>query len=50
MASNPKQRALSKKVAFVHNQYNSPIGLYSADEIVETLQRHTSLLANGAVG
>lgn len=39
-----------KRVTFVHNQYNSPLDLYSAQEVAETLHRHTRVLSNGAVG
>ncbi|KAI9553591.1 hypothetical protein GHT06_021512 [Daphnia sinensis] len=44
------QPASKKRVALVHNQYNSPLGLYSTEEVSETLQRHTRLLGNGAIG
>ncbi len=37
-----------KKVRFVHTQHNSPLDLYSAEEVAETLHRHT--LSNGVVG
>ncbi len=47
MAQRPVTK---KKVTFVHNQYNSPLDLYSADEVSQTLRRHASLLSNGAVG
>lgn len=50
-ATMPKERPVAKKkVTFVHNQYNSPLELYSADEVAQTLRRHASLLSNGAVG
>jgi hypothetical protein len=52
-ATMAKQRpavATKKKVTFVHNQYNSPLNLYSDDEVAQTLRRHASLLSNGAVG
>ena len=38
----------SKKI--VHKQYNSPLSLYSPEAVSETLNRHTKLLGNGAVG
>jgi len=44
------QPGSQKSVTFVHNKYNSPLGLYSTEEVAETLQRHTRLLGNGAVG
>ena len=37
-------RMVKKRVTFVHNQYNSPLGLYSTAEVADTLQRHTQLL------
>jgi hypothetical protein len=49
-ATMQKRPATKKKVTFVHNQYNSPLDLYSADEVAETLRRHASLLSNGAFG
>lgn len=42
--SNPSAK---KKVTFVHNQYNSPIGLYSTEQIAETINRHAQVLTNG---
>ncbi|XP_046657493.1 uncharacterized protein LOC124350717 [Daphnia pulicaria] len=51
MKATMGQRPVTKKkVTFVHNQYNSPLDLYSADEVAQTLRRHASLLSNGAVG
>lgn len=54
MATNtlakPQLVATKKRVSFVHNQYNSPLDLYSAEEIAQTLHRHASLLSNGVVG
>lgn len=40
--------AYQKKL--VHNQFNSPIGLYSDDNVRETLDRELKVLANGQVG
>jgi Domain of unknown function (DUF4749) len=34
----------------VHKQFNSPIGLYSQQNIQETLDRELKVLSNGAVG
>nr|XP_023013188.1 LIM domain-binding protein 3 isoform X2 [Leptinotarsa decemlineata] len=34
----------------VNKQFNSPIGLYSAQNVQEVLERETQILANGAVG
>lgn len=48
--TKPPFAVAKKRVTFVHNQYNSPLELYSADEIAQTLRRHASLLSNGAVG
>ena len=39
-----------KHVTFVNNQYNSPMDLYSPEEVVEAMEKHRRLLANGAVG
>lgn len=51
MAKRQQHQPTSKKrVTLVHNQYNSPLGLYSTEEVAETLQRHTRLLGNGAIG
>ena len=50
MAARPQHAMTKKRVVFVHNQYNSPLGLYSAEEVANTLNRHTQLLGNGAVG
>ena len=51
MESNHYHQPGSKKsVTMVHNKYNSPLGLYSTEKVAETLQRHTRLLGNGAVG
>lgn len=50
MASSKGAPNGKKRVTFVHNQYNSPLGLYSPAQVADTLQRHTCLLANGAVG
>ena len=44
------QHGSKKSVTMVHNKYNSPLGLYSTEKVAETLQRHTRLLGNGAVG
>ncbi|XP_063824290.1 uncharacterized protein LOC135073950 isoform X6 [Ostrinia nubilalis] len=41
MATGPK---------IVHKQFNSPIGLYSQQNIQETLNKHISNLDNGSVG
>nr|XP_049694754.1 uncharacterized protein LOC110373833 isoform X6 [Helicoverpa armigera] len=41
MATGPK---------IVHKQFNSPIGLYSQQNIKETLTKHMSNLGNGTVG
>ncbi|XP_018560811.1 mediator of RNA polymerase II transcription subunit 15 isoform X5 [Anoplophora glabripennis] len=41
MAAHPK---------LVNKQFNSPIGLYSPQNIQEVLERETQILANGAVG
>lgn len=46
----PDLSGTKKRVTFVHNQYNSPLGLYSPAEVADTLNRHTRLLDNGAVG
>ncbi|XP_057378275.1 uncharacterized protein LOC130700256 [Daphnia carinata] len=48
--TKPPFAVSKKRVTFVHNQYNSPLELYSAEEIAQTLRRHASLLSNGAVG
>lgn len=34
----------------VHKQFNSPIGLYSDNNIKETLDRDLKVLSNGTVG
>ena len=45
------QRPMTKKkVTFVHTQYNSPLDLYSEDEVAATLHRHARTLTNGAIG
>lgn len=41
MATGPK---------IVHKQFNSPIGLYSQQNIKETLGKHMQNLGNGTVG
>ncbi|GBP76343.1 hypothetical protein EVAR_49166_1 [Eumeta japonica] len=41
MATGPK---------IVHKQFNSPIGLYSQQNIQETLNKHLQNLDNGTVG
>ena len=37
-------------IKLVHNQYNSPINLYSEKKIAETIEAHTELLAAGVKG
>ncbi|KAG5879069.1 hypothetical protein JTB14_023896 [Gonioctena quinquepunctata] len=41
MAAHPK---------LVNKQFNSPIGLYSSQNVQEILERETQILSNGAVG
>lgn len=36
--------------ALVHKQFNSPLGLYSDNNIKETLNRELKTLSNGIVG
>lgn len=36
--------------ALVHKQFNSPLGLYSDNNIKETLNRELKTLSNGTVG
>ena len=36
--------------ALVHNQFNSPMPLYSEEKIAETLSAQTEVLAGGALG
>ncbi len=37
---------VKKRVTFVHNQYNSPLGLYSPFQVADTLSKHSRLLEN----
>lgn len=37
---------VKKRVTFVHNQYNSPLGLYSPSQVADTLSKHSRLLEN----
>jgi len=39
-----------RRVKVVHTQYNSPLRLYSPEAVANTLNRHSRLLANGAMG
>lgn len=36
--------------ALVHKQFNSPVGLYSDNNISETLNRELKALSNGTMG
>lgn len=46
----PKPFANVGNRMLVHNQYNSPVGLYSMDNIKEALDAHTEQLAPGVMG
>lgn len=45
-----KPQNMTTQPRLVNKQFNSPIGLYSQQNIDEVLQREQQLLANGAVG
>lgn len=47
-ATNDFKMATGPKI--VHKQFNSPIGLYSQQNIKETLNKHLQNLDNGTVG
>ena len=49
-SQKPRPGIMKKRVTFVNNQYNTPLDLYSDQEVANTLNRHTQLLGNGAVG
>lgn len=48
--SGPRSRAESMSPKLVHKQYNSPLDLYSMNNIRKTIEAHTELIAPGVKG
>lgn len=41
---------MANQAKLVNKQFNSPIGLYSPQNIQEVIERESQILSNGAVG